>query len=1672
MPKATIKKYTRLIFKSIAWIIAALLSLVFLLVVLIQIPKVQDIAKDQAVSWLSGKLKTKVSIAKLRVNFPDQIIIEKVYFEDQHKDSLFWGKRISLDISLFKLLQNTLEVKKVELDSLGVNIKRVSPDSNFNYTYILNSFTSNNKKEKSNSSKPFHFKLGTISWKGISVRYIDDMEGINTQVSFGNLHTEIKDFDIDKSIYVISDLSIEGLNLKFDKYHPLISSKKYIAIKEAKTATPFPFIRTGIISLKKTGIKYNDAIEGLHAEINSDILLIAMGNMDLNKLIIPIEQLTVSKTDVAISMDPQIKSSLAGKDLTKKNTDTTTVKWHITANRVLFDSNNIRFDNNQYLHLKKGIDYQHLNLSTFGMHLDSVDATPLVYQGKLKNLGFVEKSGLNVKNFSTDFFYNDHGARLEKLNLQTSKTQIREKLILKYASLNSLVSKPENTELDAYLKNCKIAVSDILLFAPMLEKNLNGYQKSVLSINTEIKGLIKNLKIPKFEISGLGLTSIKASGLVQGLPHVDRLFADIHIAQFKSTKKDIEAWIPPKTLPTFLQLPETVVVNGNFRGSVKEFNTKLLARSSDGDAMVDLRMMNKGESYSGNIKFDSLNLGRILTQEKNIGRVSLNATVDGTGFNYKTMETNLDAELLDASIKNYRYKQLLISLHLNNGKASVLSSIKDPNIAFHLTASADLVNQYPAFKADMEIDTLNLKQLNLVSDQLAFHGRIYSDFSNSNPDSLEGNLMVRNMHLNYQNKIFSTDSIILQAHNESDHQVLEFSSKPARMLLKGKYRLTELATALEHTINQYYKIPGFRDTLFYPQDWKADFHFNTSPLVLHFMPDLEGTDTISAQVKFNSIANDFQVAASAPLVQYDQHFIKKLKFDANVGEGQLNYHLSIWKAGNPSFMINQTTLDGFIKSNTVHANLIFHDNKFQKNYQLAGAFYESTKGIEIKLNPDSLLLNKQKWVVSANNLIRYDSTGVYARDFQFQFKDQSIALNSVGNSIGAPLKLDFINFDINTITDVAKKDSLFADGIINGNIIVSDIKKRPTFTSDLNIANLAYQRNVFGNLVVKVDNIGENRFNAKLELKGAKNNVSLLGMYQTNDGKMDLHFLADSLDMAILKPFSFNQLKEASGNLKAAVDIDGTFDKPFVKGNLNFENVFLTSTMLGQKFKLDQDAVKLDVTGIHFKDFSLDDSLGNKAILNGSLLTKNYRDFDFDLKLAANDFNLINSSQADNQLFFGKLNMDADIKVSGNLEAPNVNAKLKANKNTALTFVMPGSNPELQSREGVVNFIDRKKINDTITKIVINDSIIKHSPFSGLVLNTVIETDTAAVFSMVLDSQTGDAITIQGKTSLSAGLDESGKLSLTGLYEVERGLYQFSLNMIRKKFEIVKGSTITWTGDPLSALVNIKALYKLKASPIDLVEQQLVGQTPTEVNKYKQRLPVEVYLKMNAELMKPQISFDIVIPEQEISKWPLVDDKLQKLRTDESEMNKQVFALLILGRFVGEDLMQNNTGSTTTGTMVRQSVSGVLSSQLNRVAGGLIKGVDLNFDFESQDDYSTGSAQTRTDLKVGMSRTLKNERIKVNVGTNVPIEGSGTATNASYISSDVQVDYMLSKDGKYMLRTYSKNKYEGVIEGQIVETGVTFIFTVEYDKFKDIFRKTNSSDEKKNIKAKKNKGQN
>jgi hypothetical protein len=70
---------------------------------------------------------------------------------------------------------------------------------------------------------------------------------------------------------------------------------------------------------------------------------------------------------------------------------------------------------------------------------------------------------------------------------------------------------------------------------------------------------------------------------------------------------------------------------------------------------------------------------------------------------------------------------------------------------------------------------------------------------------------------------------------------------------------------------------------------------------------------------------------------------------------------------------------------------------------------------------------------------------------------------------------------------------------------------------------------------------------------------------------------------------------------------------------------------------------------------------------------------------------------------------------------------------------------------------------------------------------------------------------------------------------------------------------------------------------------------------------------MKGELMKPSISFNIVLPEGNNSVSTEIINtthKLTQLRQQPDELNKQVFALLLLNRFIGENPFASESGGT------------------------------------------------------------------------------------------------------------------------------------------------------------------
>ncbi|MBS1502236.1 MAG: translocation/assembly module TamB, partial [Bacteroidetes bacterium] len=699
--------------------------------------------------------------------------------------------------------------------------------------------------------------------------------------------------------------------------------------------------------------------------------------------------------------------------------------------------------------------------------------------------------------------------------------------------------------------------------------------------------------------------------------------------------------------------------------------------------------------------------------------------------------------------------------------------------------------------------------------------------------------------------------------------------------------------------------------------------------------------------------------------------------------------------------------------------------------------------------------------VSADNELEFGSKGVLAHNFSISNSNQVLSINSDAQAMNSPITVGFKNFKIETLTRAAQQDSLQVGGVINGEAHIRDLQTGMHFTSALNIHNFNFKGDTVGDVALKVNNQTANAYAADVRITGKGNQVNLNGLYYTQPaGTFDLNLDIARLNMKSIEGFTFGSIKDAKGDITGKLKITGTTSAPVIRGDVGFNQVGFNVAMLNSYFTMPKETITFNDQGVQFNNFTMVDSLGNKAVIAGTVFTKNYTDFDFGLNITTNDFRVINSTQENNKLYYGKLYLNSRITIRGDIDKPVVDANLTVNDKTDLTIVLPQNDPGIEDRQGVVEVINPNEPKADSLFLAHQLDSLRRSDVKGLDVSATIHVNKNARFTIVVDPRNGDVVKLRGAAQLNAAIDPSGKINLTGTYTVESGSYNLAYATVKRKFVFKKGSTITWAGDPTTATVDLTATYVANVPPIDLVSDQLGNTQNTTM--YKQKLPFNVDLSMKNQLLKPQISFDIVLPDSTYTVSPdvisTVNTRLDQIRQDTNEMNKQVLGVLVLGHFIGDNPLQSQGGSTGVEGMVRNSVSSLLSDQLNKLAGNLIAGVQLSFDLTSGADYSTGVQQNRTDLNVGLTKKFLNDRITVTVGNNFNLEGQNQPGQKSTdIAGNISVNYMLTKDGRYRIRAYRKDEFI-VIEGEVVETGVGFSLTYDYNKFRELFAKKSKRD--------------
>ncbi|MDX5346934.1 MAG: translocation/assembly module TamB, partial [Hymenobacteraceae bacterium] len=418
--------------------------------------------------------------------------------------------------------------------------------------------------------------------------------------------------------------------------------------------------------------------------------------------------------------------------------------------------------------------------------------------------------------------------------------------------------------------------------------------------------------------------------------------------------------------------------------------------------------------------------------------------------------------------------------------------------------------------------------------------------------------------------------------------------------------------------------------------------------------------------------------------------------------------------------------------------------------------------------------------------------------------------------------------------------------------------------------------------------------------------------------------------------------------------------------------------------------------------------------------------------------------------------------LKGTVDQPDIDGNVTVLDGSELTYVVPAAEAGAAERAGIVEFIDVSA--DSLNRILKRgiEEAVAQSGAVTLDLDATITVTDEASFTILIDPVTGDRLEVRGNGTLLTGMRPTGDMSLSGRFDVTDGTYFLSFyNIVSREFDITDDSYIVWNGDPLDATINMTAIYTTRAAPLELVATEVGGLEQAEQNRFRTQLPFQVYINLEGDMFKPEIDFDIQLPENERSAMGgQVEAKLQQLRTDEAEQNKQVFALIVLGRFLAPDPLQSSGGGLA--ATARGSVSDVLTDQLNSLTNKYAGGLGLELGVNSYEDYSSGDAEGRTDLNVALRQQLFNDRLIVRLGTDVGLEGNRSRENTmSDFGGDVSIEYLLTADGRLRVRAFRRNEYEGFLEGDVLETGGALIYQRDYNNFSDLFRSLESRQKKR-----------
>lgn len=1202
----------------------------------------------------------------------------------------------------------------------------------------------------------------------------------------------------------------------------------------------------------------------------------------------------------------------------------------------------------------------------------------------------------------------------------------------------------DSAYLDILLDTIHTSKNDLMAYLP--EDALPDYVNlpDELMLRGTITGPSNNLQsnLQLLIAQNKQTSQINAIGSIAGLFTTDNPTFNISVNADEISRQDIARFLPDSLLPAYFQLPIIKKLTGIFKGDLSNFRTNFNMEANSGNWSGNASL--RKEAYQFDLNVEHLAPESFFTEaylDSLVGfafqPLSVYIELNGRDLDFSK---NAFADLLLSikSTKNSSMAGLLVQGKLDKQKLTAKAIAGEKEINLTSTFSLDYTKPIPVWDLDLALIHLNLEELKMTTAPSAMNGTLQAHAEGMNLDTLSGKILLSNFDIKYEDKYEQIDSLQCIVDLDNGKNSLEITSDFFDSSLKGNFQYPRILALGEQWFDSFLAADA-PDSLIGKTSDHFDFDFSLHRpeiLSIGLIPTLEELTPFQMHGNFDNRNATWNVNADFPYFHYQGMQFENFSLNGNAQNKSLSYQIDIQKADIQEIaQVQNFKTFGRLENQLINNTIQLLDEQEQKRFEIK-SFLEllQNQGFKYSFAPKQLL-NYQDWHVNKNNSITFLNEKLNISDWRFFKNAEAISILDLGNK---SFKIQIEQFDLQLVSDIVKLNSNYLGGILNGNLFLSEPFTNPTYSSDIRINNLMVIGAFLGDFNSTIKKETEHDIVAKAALKGNGNEVSLDGKYDLNHKfeQFDFQLEIPSLDLQTIEPWASDYLETLVGNLHGAIRVEGSLESPTLLGKVQFENTAFDIEILKTRLRLGNQPIVFDANAIEFENLEVFDANDNKGVVSSYLLTEDYRDFYLLSNVDIKDFLVLNTTSKDNDLYYGKLLVDAKMDLTGNIFEPTIEIVAKPKKNSDLTYVYSAYSNELESHEGIVEFIiPEEKQRPGIA----SEQLIQVSDNLNMKIIVKIEVNENLNFKAITDPLTGDYFEGKVKGDLVYVQQPDGTMELNGNLEVVEGKYLFTYQkLIRRPFDVKPGGTISWKGDPFTPELNIDVEYKVRASTYPLVGGSDSNDgTVQNTNSLKQAFIVR--LNIGGTPSKTEISTAI--------EYPTIDGNtndsdiqaaISRINQDQSQQNTQAFALILFNGFIA----QNLGGSEFRVVDFSGNLNNVITQQLNGLANRYIKFVELDFGLDS---YENNENNAQTDFRVSIRKRFLNDRLTISLdGKTTTESGAEESTSQTYLDN-VTVEYALTPDGRFKIKIYNKRDFDDFIGGTGVKVGGALVFSKEFN---------------------------